>query len=69
LGVTSKFAQIFLRDDKDLTGKQSRDLKKAYVTSVFEVRGISKILGASEPRIDLRGEIPYDSSTRWVKYF
>src|SRR6185503_21262972 len=41
-GVTSKFAQIFLRDDKDLTGKRSRDLKKAYVTSVFGIRFVSK---------------------------
>jgi hypothetical protein len=36
-GVTSKFAQIFFRDDNDLTGKRRRDLKNTYVTGIFRV--------------------------------
>ena len=39
---TTEGSLIFLRDDKDLTGKRGRDLKNAYVTGVFDVRGISQ---------------------------
>jgi hypothetical protein len=42
-GVTSKFAQIFFREDKDLTGKRDEDPKNAYVMGVFGVCHILKI--------------------------
>jgi hypothetical protein len=35
MGVTQKFAQIFFREDKDLTGKRCRDPKNSYVTGFF----------------------------------
>ena len=34
-GVTQNFAQIFFREDKDLTGKRCGDLKNSYVTGFF----------------------------------
>jgi hypothetical protein len=34
-GVTHKFAQIFFREDKDLTGKRCGDPKNPNVTGFF----------------------------------
>jgi hypothetical protein len=53
-GVTSKFAQIFFRDDKDLRGKRRRDLKNAYVTGIFSVSPESKNNAAFHRRKQIR---------------
>ena len=46
-GVTWKFAQIFFRDDKDLTGKRDEDPKNAYVVGIFGDCHILKIFAAA----------------------
>lgn len=62
-GVTRKFAQIFFREDKDLTGKRTEDPKNAYVTSIFGAALISKYF---RPHLagsnDFTLEIPRDSN-------
>jgi hypothetical protein len=63
-GVSNEFAQIFLRDNNDLTGRQSEDPKNPYVTGIFGACHILKCFaGLTARKIKCCVEIPRDSNT------
>jgi hypothetical protein len=67
MGVTRKFAQIFFREDKDLTGKRGKDPKNAYVTGIFGGRYFLKFFVALEVLHPISASKFRATPTRWIK--